>query len=396
MAPFRSMRVAGETAEGRKSPKPWGGSAWLAWFGAATLVGVLFAGQHVAARLYEGEAVSWAVSLRWYLLDWWIWAGLGVVVFRVVERFPLERAGLGLAVAAHFFAAPTIVVLQTALFGFLSEVLTLNLRVSPTPLDAFVRSLSIWWLPKLVVYAVMAGFFHLLRYRREAAERGLRESRLEARLAEAELEALRMQLQPHFLFNTLNVISETLHEDPEAADGMIGHLSELLRVSLQRAGEPEVTLEEELSALDPYLEIERARFEGRLEVFVRVADGCQGARVPALLLQPLVENAIRHGVAPSPRAGWVAIEVERTGDRLRLGVRDSGGGPPVGRRASCRAWGFPTPRPASGPCTATAMRSPSATGTAPSRCGSRCPSGRTGGVSGPTGPREARHPGRGG
>nr|WP_274622418.1 histidine kinase [Myxococcus fulvus] len=162
-------------------------------------------------------------------------------------------------------------------------------------------------------------------------EEAVRASQLEAQLAQAQLQLLRSQLQPHFLFNTLHAISALMHRDVESADRMVGQLSELLRASLERDGRHEVPLSEELELLSPYLDIERTRFSDRLQVDVDVAEDARDALVPSLLLQPLVENAIRHGIAPRRGPGKVWVRVRRAGARLAVEVEDDGVGPPAGR-----------------------------------------------------------------
>jgi sensor histidine kinase YesM len=159
---------------------------------------------------------------------------------------------------------------------------------------------------------------------------------LKTQLARAELGLLKMQLQPHFLFNTLNAISEQVHADPEAAEQMITHLSELLRHTIGSAEAQEISLGEELALLERYLDIQRARFAGRLEVTLDVDVGAMESLVPNLILQPLVENAIRHGIAPRANGGHVAILVRRQigSGRLSLEVRDDGIGLDAARARS--------------------------------------------------------------
>ncbi|HYH81808.1 MAG TPA: histidine kinase, partial [Longimicrobium sp.] len=148
----------------------------------------------------------------------------------------------------------------------------------------------------------------------------------QASLSEARLQALKMQLQPHFLFNALNAISTLIHRDPEAADQMLASLAAFLRHTLATAEAQEVPLAEELRFLELYLEIEQVRFGDRLQVAMRVERGARQALVPHLILQPLVENAIRHGIATLVGGGRVEISARRDGDHLRLRVRDNGVG----------------------------------------------------------------------
>jgi LytS/YehU family sensor histidine kinase len=147
---------------------------------------------------------------------------------------------------------------------------------------------------------------------------------LQQHLAEARLQSLRTQLQPHFLFNALNTMSALTETNPKTARRLIEQLGQLLRVSLRHASTPLVTLAEELTFLDDYLAIETTRFEGRITVSVRADDDTLDAEVPSFLLQPLVENAIRHGVGPRLSGGHIAVTATREGSRLRLRVRDDG------------------------------------------------------------------------
>src|SRR5262249_30976919 len=158
-------------------------------------------------------------------------------------------------------------------------------------------------------------------YYRRLRERELKASELEARLAQSQLQALKMQLQPHFLFNTLHTIAELVHEDPEMADRMIMRLSELLRMSLDNSSAHDVTLKQELDFLERYIEIERTRLGDRLRVQMAIAPETLGARVPNLILQPLVENAIRHGIAPHSSPGEITVRSEQRNQALWLQVR---------------------------------------------------------------------------
>jgi len=182
----------------------------------------------------------------------------------------------------------------------------------------FHQNLTTYW----VVVAATQGYLYYSRYR----EGELRTAQLSAQLAQAQLQALRMQLHPHFLFNTLNAISTLVHKDPETADRMIARLSDLLRLTLENIGVQEVRLAKELEFLEQYLEIERMRFADRLEVGMRIAPETLDARAPYLILQPLVENAIRHGIAPRSALGHIEVSSERKDDMLVLSVKDDGPG----------------------------------------------------------------------
>jgi len=147
---------------------------------------------------------------------------------------------------------------------------------------------------------------------------------LEGHLAQAKLQALRMQINPHFLFNTLNAISTLVHTNPHTADEMISDLSELFRASLESSGDQEIGLARELDLLQRYLAIEQRRFGERLRVEQDVDPEILAAFVPTLILQPIVENAIRHGVEPQAGVGRITIQARREGDQIKLSVSDNG------------------------------------------------------------------------
>lgn len=207
-------------------------------------------------------------------------------------------------------------------------------RRALSPVELHMNLLTYW-----AVVGVSHAFYYYNRYR----DREVAASRLEAQLAGARLELLRAQLHPHFLFNTLHAISELMHEDVERADLMLTHLSELLRLALENAGAHEVPLREELDFLHRYLEIQQMRFQDRLSVRVEAEPEALDACVPYLILQPLVENAIRHGVATREAPGRVEVRATRRAPGpedpafpngaahvLRLEVRDDGPGLPAG------------------------------------------------------------------
>jgi two-component system LytT family sensor kinase len=175
-------------------------------------------------------------------------------------------------------------------------------------------------------YTIVLIVHHAIDYYRRYEEGRRRATELEAQLAKAQLAALRMQLQPHFLFNTLHAISELVHSDPEAAERMIARLSDFLRLTLEHSGTMEVSLEQELEFVKRYLEIEKMRFEERLRVDLQVDPETLQARVPNLILQPLVENALRHGVARRARDGILRIRCSRVNGRLAMQVADNGPG----------------------------------------------------------------------
>ena len=177
-----------------------------------------------------------------------------------------------------------------------------------------------------LLFAVVVGVEHALGYYQRYQAGLTRSPHLQTQLVQAQLQALKMQLHPHFLFNTLHSITALVHEDPDMAERTIARLSELLRLFLANSTIHEAPLSEELRILDLYLEIEKARFEERLRVLYDVPDVLRDAMVPSLVLQPLVENSIRHGVGRRSEPGWIAIAAERYSDTLVLRVTDNGAG----------------------------------------------------------------------
>jgi LytS/YehU family sensor histidine kinase len=195
----------------------------------------------------------------------------------------------------------------------------------------FGRYLLSWTVLDSIVFCTLVAVHHAVVYYRVSKDRALRASQLEARLAQSQLQMLRMQLQPHFLFNTLHSISALMHKDVRRADSMIAALSDLLRMSLQNIGAQEVPFQSELEFLQRYLEIMRLRFGDRLKVDIDIDEDVRDARVPNLFLQPLVENSFRHGFG-DVGAGSIKITARREGDMLRCEVVDDGRGLRTGHK----------------------------------------------------------------
>ena len=291
-------------------------------FAGWTVFGLLMANQfHMQAEL-RGRPVSWAEALRPNLLESYLWAFTTLAIFWLARRFPLERGRVLRRIAVHLVAAVGIAMARAA---FMVE---LGRRVDWVGVRIFSRQFWGSSGQNLLFYALLLGIAHAVLYHARYRERERAPERLAAGLAEARLQALKMQLQPHFLFNTLNAISALIPTDAKPARRMLARLGDLLRISLEHEETQEVTLREELAFLEPYLEIQQARLEDRLTVVMKIAPETLDARVPHLILQPLVENAIRHGIAPRIEPGRVEISATRGADDrvLHLEVRDDGRG----------------------------------------------------------------------
>ncbi len=258
---------------------------------AAVVSGVLFFGIRRFARALPLSGDAWPRRLPAYALALVAFAAASTTMMWAVRSVAYPLCGLG---PYDYGRMPLRYVMEFPVQAIAFAVVVLAIRA----VDAF----------------------------REAREREVRAARLESSLAQAQLHNLRLQLQPHFLFNALNTISSTMYRDPSAADEMIAQLAELLRASLRTTQTDEVTLEAELDVLEQYLGIMRARFGDRLQVRLAIAAAARPARVPSMILQPLVENAIRHGNASRSGCGVVDVRARREDDALVLEVEDDGPG----------------------------------------------------------------------
>jgi two-component system LytT family sensor kinase len=298
-------------------------------FGVATALG-LFSG--FQAYYYVSTFTEWPASLPFLLAlnlgYWYSWAILTPAILYLARKAPfLERDSWKSALAVHIPGVFVITMVHVAL--------TVS---SQTAIVWIVGQEERSWLQEaqrmffnnfdweMMTYWAIVGVSHSLRYHSEAQDRALRTSQLETNLVEARLQALQRQLQPHFLFNTLNTISALMHRDVNAADNMIAKLSDLLRISLYNVGVQEVPLSQELDFLSKYLEIEQTRFRDRLTVVFDVQPETLDALVPNLVLQPLVENAIKHGIGPRAAPGQIEILSRRAGGLLELEIKDNGVG----------------------------------------------------------------------
>jgi signal transduction histidine kinase len=257
---------------------------------------------------------------------WYVWAVMAPSVVWLSQHFRVERGRLFRAIAVHI---PAVVAFSFAHVAAMEGV-HWWLAVAEGRDYAWwthVQRAAVLYLDwEMMTYWAIVGLSHALLYYRESRARELRSAQLETRLVAAQLTTLQQQLQPHFLFNTLHAISSLMHKDVPAADRVLIQLSDLLRITLEHLGQQEVALEAELAALSKYLQIEQTRFADRLVVRYDVHPDTLDTRVPSLLLQPLVENAIKHGVARKAGPGHIDISARRDGDKLRLEVRDDGVG----------------------------------------------------------------------
>lgn len=299
----------------------------LRWvFGAATLLGLFSTLQaYRLTELTSREPVDIEVGalLALNFTYWYIPAAFSPLIFALVRRYRIDARPLH-AIGVHLAAAFVVTAVHAAGMSAMRGLLwgPPNTGWWFVFQHTYLRNLD--WL--LMTYTTVVGFTYALGYYREVQTREVREAQLQTHLTEARLKTLEAELQPHFLFNTLHAISTLVHTNPDSADRMISRLSDLLRLTFDRSGAARVPLQEELEFLEKYLEIEQTRFQDRLTVRYDIDPATLDAEVPRLILQPLVENAIKHGVTPLPTPGLVQITSCIEGDRLHLEVRDNGAG----------------------------------------------------------------------
>lgn len=312
--------------------------AWLLTLAGWTVPAVLSTSLIVVRAGSTENAASWGETFIQQLPSWWIWALLTPGVFALSRQWPIQGRPWWKSLLVHSMLGVGTVILYMALeapFAILREGRAVDVG---SWAGAVVGGLSFQFVTHYLIYFALVGLSHAFDGARRIREGELEAARLERELGESRLLALRTQLQPHFLFNTLHAIGGMIREGHgEKAIRMLSGLSGLLRHTLDQVQKPRIPLHEEMEALERYIEIEEARFEDRLQV-ERVIDAeCAQALVPALLLQPLVENAVRHGVEARRGVGKVRIAASRTGDRMKIIVEDDGPGFPPGFQPGLQA-----------------------------------------------------------
>lgn len=309
----------------RRSVKNGGRTAAIVVAG-WTLFGLFFASQTYMTQVYWGREASWAEVLWVWMPCGYSWAALTPAMLYLARRFHFKRGDWLRPLLIHSLAAVASSFAATVVYVLLRKLLLWNDPMAASPVASFKRLIVSELHAGILIYVAVIGISYALGYYRKYRERELKAAQLESQLALARLDALRKQLQPHFLFNTLNTVSILIDEDTKAARDMLVRLSDLLRATLDRSKSHEVSLRQEIEFIEGYLEIERTRFQDRLTVEMEIDPRSLDARVPDLILQPIVENAIRHGIAPRAEAGVIGIRAERLNGSLRLEVRDNGTG----------------------------------------------------------------------
>jgi two-component system LytT family sensor kinase len=302
----------------------------LVLFGVATVIALLYSIERYFYSRVVGSPLSLTQLVPAELIFTYAWALLTPMVMFIARRFPVWGRPNLRNWFVQISAMVAFVVVHVSLFSLATVLLDSTVTMVGLP-KLFAQSLLTWTVLDSLVFCAIVVMHHAVVYYRMSKDRALRASQLETRLAQAQLQMLRMQLQPHFLFNTLHSISALMHKDVRRADSMVAALSDLLRMSLQNIGAQEVPLQSELEFLQRYVEIMSLRFGDRLKVSIDIDPETRDARVPNLFLQPLVENSFRHGFGDLG-AGSISISVRRDGEMLRCDVVDDGRGLRAGHK----------------------------------------------------------------
>jgi len=284
-----------------------------------TLASLVYASHLYFYHVWENGNSHWFEAVIESLSDWYSWAALSFLILPLAAHFRFKRGQIIRALLVHIPASLFFSFLQVALHTAVDSFVLRDSFYVHQFYSYFIRTFHFG----LLVYWVIVIIQSAVDYYRDQE---VAAARLQTQLAEAQLQALKMQIQPHFLFNTLHAISSLLSHDPKGADHMLSQLAELLRLSLSSDQYQEVSLKKELEFLNKYLDIEKVRFQDRLTVIMSIDSDTLQAQIPNLILQPLVENSIRHGISERRGAGQVEIRASRKNGMLDLQVIDTGRG----------------------------------------------------------------------
>ncbi len=301
--------------------------SWIAHqvlnFSLWSLFAVYMALQEHYTALVIGKPMTWAYTIRAEFAYAYLWALLTPLIVWLATRFPVDRRGWYRILPVHVVACVLLTAVQKSVYVVLVPPMSPQWHVHD--LASLLRIILVGMDYGVMLYGIVLLVHYALKYYSHCQEGRVRASQLEARLAQAQLQALKMQLHPHFLFNTLHSISTLVQEDPAAAEVMIARLSELLRLSLENSGVQQVPLSKELEFIESYLGIEQIRFEDRMQVRFDIDPETLDAQVPNLILQPLVENAVHHGIGGG-FGDRIEIRSRHAEGKLILQVLDNGPG----------------------------------------------------------------------
>ena len=297
--------------------------------GLGTLFALVSAGQVHLYGHAMGREVALGELVPICLARWYLWVALTPFIFAAARRWQLGEDTGRATLARNTLLLAAAAVLFALVHAALSALADLALSAGGTPVPLAVTEYAgAFFVSSLVVCVAIIAAYNAIDYYHRYRSRELRASDLGAQLARTKLELLRVQLRPHFLFNTLNAVSSLMHEDLDAADAMLAALGDLLRVVLRGDGAEEVALRQEVELARCYLDIMRLRFGGELSTSFTIAPDSLDALVPNMVLQPIVENAVLHGIVHRRQGGHVEVRAERVGSSLVIAVLDDGPGLP--------------------------------------------------------------------
>jgi two-component system, LytTR family, sensor kinase len=304
---------------------------WITYFLIWTAVGLFFASESsLWGRYIFRSPVTWDQALKTNLSFYYIWACIAPLVLWLGKRFRFERGSRTLSFFVHLPTSILLSSIQLLIAEIVVQSFSLDRLQLYEAFKAIERTFVVYFHINFLTYWAILGIGYGREYYSKFREREVRSAQLRTQLTQAQLQALKMQLHPHFLFNTFNTISSLMHKNVDDADRVLARLGDLLRYSLHNVGVQEVTLREEIDFLQRYLEIEQTRFEHRLRVKISVEPEVLDCKVPNLILQPLVENAIRYAVAPRASGGCIEISARQVIGSLKISVVDDGPGLPEG------------------------------------------------------------------
>lgn len=324
--PTPTLKALAATSAAVPLPRPW--ASWLnvpVYFALWSLPGLAALSFYYLNQVVTAQPLNWSFALVSTLPNWYIWAILAPFVVHLLRSWPLTadnwiRVLLTIHVPALIAAMLLHSLVNLVLFRTAGLHDTMNTELYRVHFFSRIHGNILTW-------TAIVGLFSAWEYYRKYVTRETQASALQVQLAQANLRALKMQIHPHFLFNTLHSIAALVRKDENRmAVNMLGQLGDFLRLALENKGQQEIPLDQELDFLRRYLDIERVRFGDRLDVQMELDDDVQSLYVPNLILQPIVENAIHHGIAPQAASGVLVISARREGDRLCLSVRDNGPG----------------------------------------------------------------------
>jgi two-component system LytT family sensor kinase len=307
---------------------PISSKSWLLIFLLWLILGFYFILSSAVYFLDLQQSFNWENNLINRAPPYLLWGLLTPLVIYLGLKYRIEKPDIYPKIVRQFFIGICVAAVHRLLSVAISYSIFVYIgKIEESFIDVIVGEKFIVfseWFDSFFIYWVLLAVIYSFEYYKSFNENRIKATQLEAKLAQAELDALKMQLQPHFLFNTLNAISVLVHKDPESADEMITRLSDLLRHTLDKFGQKKVRLKEEIEFIKSYLDIQKIRYKDRLFIDMNIAPGTIDIEVPALILQPLIENSIKHGVEPSTRPILISISSLLNKTHLLIEIKDNG------------------------------------------------------------------------